>query len=282
MLERIEEWITRPGSPNLYWALTSMPHPLVDPKPAFDGESLFTETIFPGIRELERDRLSPEKAARISDDLFLRALGTPRDPDQPKPEIEVTLRKLGVAGYIALHLSTAKTELVARGRAAKDVDAMPPAQAVFLNSLERYQELRDEQWKWFGQPYYLAQPALKVAEERRQRLVKMQANDPVFTLFSLLLPAGDKLYFATARNARKVAVLRTLEAIRLHFAATGKLPAKLADITAVPVPVDPITGKSFEFTLSDEGFTLIAPPPAGETANPSNAVNLAVTLRTGK
>ncbi len=282
VLERVEEWITRPGSPNLYWGLTSLPHPLINPKPALDGEALFTETLFPGIRELERERLAPDRAARIVEDFFKRASGMPLEPENPNSELGSTLQKLGVAGYVALHLASAKAELAARGRLAKDIDAMPPAQAVFLNSLERFQDLRDDQSKWFGQPYYLGQPALKALEERRKKLQKEHATDPVFTLFALLLPAGDKVYFATVRVDRKLAALRTLEAIRMHVAATGKLPAKLADIVAVPVPIDPMTGKSFDYAPSGESFALVAPPPAGETPNPGNSLNYAVTLRPGK
>jgi hypothetical protein len=36
-------FIGRPGSPNLYWALASQPRPLVDPRPALEGELEFME-----------------------------------------------------------------------------------------------------------------------------------------------------------------------------------------------------------------------------------------------
>jgi hypothetical protein len=37
------DYIGRPGSPNLYWALASLPRPLVDPRPAIEGEEEFME-----------------------------------------------------------------------------------------------------------------------------------------------------------------------------------------------------------------------------------------------
>jgi hypothetical protein len=48
------------------------------------------------------------------------------------------------------------------------------------------------------------------------------------------------------RLDRKIALLRTMEAIRM-FAAdnSGRLPGSLAEITSVPIPVDPVTGKGF-------------------------------------
>ena len=279
VLERVEEWISRPGSPNLYWALSSLPDPLIDPKPAMEGEVLFLESFFPSIRKLERERLTPDQAAKLVEELFQRASGAARDPDKPNPELEQTLRKLGVAGYVAVHTQSAKTELIARGRPAKSVEAMTPSQAVFLNSLERFDELRDDQWKWFGQPYHLARPALQANEERRKQLVKDNPTDPIFALLALLLPTVDKTLNATARTERKLAALRTLEAIRLHLAASGKLPAKLSDITAVPVPTDPVTGNQFVYTASVEAFTLVLPAPAGETTNKGNSVRFEVTLR---
>ena len=52
-------------------------------------------------------------------------------------------------------------------------------------------------------------------------------------------------------------MLRCVEAMRLYAAAhDGKLPSKLEEITEVPVPVDPVTGKSFAFKLGDDGVTI--------------------------
>jgi hypothetical protein len=66
---------------------------------------------------------------------------------------------------------------------------------------------------------------------------------------------------ASARLDRRIAALRCIEAIRLHAAAhEGKLPARLGDITEVPVPVDPMTGKEFEYTVAGDKATLHGPP----------------------
>ena len=56
-------------------------------------------------------------------------------------------------------------------------------------------------------------------------------------------------------------VMRVIEAVRLHAAGhEGRLPDKLADITAVPVPLDPGTGRSFEYQVESGTATLIGPP----------------------
>jgi hypothetical protein len=77
------------------------------------------------------------------------------------------------------------------------------------------------------------------------------------------LPAIRNVVEATARLDRHVAALRCVEAIRLHAAAHGgKLPAKLSDITEVPVPVDPATGKSFVYQVKGDRVDLRDPPRA--------------------
>jgi len=49
-----------------------------------------------------------------------------------------------------------------------------------------------------------------------------------------------------------VALLRTIEAIRMYAADHGsQLPLSLEAITAVPVPLDPVTGQAFLYQVSD-------------------------------
>ena len=40
-IARCDELIGQPNSPNLYWALATLPNPIFDPRPALDGESRF-------------------------------------------------------------------------------------------------------------------------------------------------------------------------------------------------------------------------------------------------
>jgi hypothetical protein len=55
--------------------------------------------------------------------------------------------------------------------------------------------------------------------------------------------------------------LRVIEALRIYAANhQGQLPDKLADVTDVPVPNDPSTGKPFEYVRDKDAATLIAPP----------------------
>ncbi len=68
------------------------------------------------------------------------------------------------------------------------------------------------------------------------------------------------------RLSRQVAVLECVEAMRLHAAVNnGKFPNRLGDITKVPVPDDPVTGKPFVFSRTGYAAVLEIPPSGKET-----------------
>ncbi len=98
-------------------------------------------------------------------------------------------------------------------------------------------------------------------------------------LAGLFLPAVQKVFFATTRIDRKIAALRCLEAIRLYATThDGKLPGALSEITEVPIPIDPVTGKEFEYKVEEGKAVLAAPPPAGEKPSSGNYLKYELTL----
>lgn len=57
-----------------------------------------------------------------------------------------------------------------------------------------------------------------------------------------------KVYLLMNRLNRHIAVLQCIEAIRLYAGSHGgKFPEKLADVTGIKVPVDPVTKKPFSY-----------------------------------
>jgi hypothetical protein len=82
-----------------------------------------------------------------------------------------------------------------------------------------------------------------------------------------------KTKLAQTRTDSIIAQLRTVEAIRLYAAANdGKPPRKLED-TGVPVPIDPFSGKPFDYHVEDDGKLAvfrITPPLGLEKAVPYN------------
>ena len=277
-LGRAEDLIRQPGSPNLYWALTSLPRPFIDPRPALEGESKFFNAFAPGYEELRAGPVKPERAQELAERTMKAFRGVSGGEENPaSTAIEGLLGKFGFAAYVALHYPGAKQEMIDRGRPAKEVEAMPPTQVVVLNSLERVKVMSDDQMKWFlvGGP-----DGWREIQRLSERARKLQAGtDVLFTVFSLGVPATEKVYFAHARCERLIAALRALEAVRLHAAANkGALPAGLDDVTVVPVPVDPFTGKPFGYAVTGNTFTLTGPPPAGHEPHVGNTIHYEVTV----
>ncbi len=83
---------------------------------------------------------------------------------------------------------------------------------------------------------------------------------PVMEFF----PAYEAAAAAFVRVDRQIAALRVIEALRLYGAAhAGRLPPQLEAITEVPIPVDPVTGRPFEYQFEGEVARLGGPRHVG-------------------
>src|SRR5438046_2214852 len=173
----------------------------------------------------------------------------------------------------------ARKFLIAQGRNAEDVDALPVVQVGLLYAVSLYEERYDELRKWQGVPYARARAALVKIEKE---IGAHRAEDVNFaTVFAdLMLPAVQKVLLASQRTDRQTAGLRCVEAIRLYAAANdGRLPATLDDIHDAPIPLDPITGDAFTYKRDGGKAYLSAPRPPGETAHEGNTLRYEITLR---
>jgi hypothetical protein len=267
MFDRVEELIQLDKAPNLYWALADLPRPFIDLRRPMQGEKVGIASVFPGIRA---------------------ALGDPSQPAVPIATIHKyldNLRYLGdrVAGerltftlMAARTYPAAKSFLLAKGFSPEQIDALPVIQVSLMHGLAVIDDCYDEVYKWQNFPYWQARPGMARAQ---QKFAQLRTEKPETTyLASMLMPALNNVVFARARLDRRVALLQVVEALRLHAAAEGKLPDQLEDVRAVPLPTDPVTGRSFEYTLEGNRAVLYAPPPPGETVNDRNAIRYELIL----
>jgi hypothetical protein len=270
MLDEIDEFLQTPGAPNLYWALTDLPRPLLPLRKPLQGERLTIDTYFPGYREL----LANPKAA-------------PSSPQQVEEHLDklwplLDQFKNGRALFLTIVMREypeAKKFLMARGRTAEQVEALPTVQAVLLYQIARYDEMYDEVYKYTTLPYWEARPGLLAVEKKLKELAEEEGG-PDRSLTSILLPAVAKVFNAHARIDRKVAALRCVEAVRLYAAAhDGQLPARLDDIKEVPVPIDPQTGKQFVYEVKDNKAYLTGVTPGDETVHAGNYLCYEVTIK---
>ncbi len=274
--KELELLLSQPGAPNLYWALTDLPRPFIDIRTAMEGERIGIYGTFPGLTEAIRNPDAP-----------------PLKPEQIKAGVDLLVNEFNfgkdyptraaISVWVRAKHPAAKEALVAAGWPREKVEKMPHMEVALLHALRQYDRLLDEMVKWRTFPYAEALKGLDQAErqlkEAKVKELSPSGDVPAIPLAPRLLPAIKKVFGAHARINRRFAALRCVEAIRLYAAAHGKLPARLEDVKEVPIPKDPYLGKPFVYRVGKGTATLEGPPPAGETANPGNALVYELTLK---
>jgi hypothetical protein len=266
----LELLLSQENTPNLYWALADLPRPFIDMRRPLAGERTGVYGTFPGLIEAVNNTDAP-----------------PLTPEQIKPAFNLLVMEFNVGKdyptraaisvWVRAKHAEAKESLVAAGYDRARVDKMPHMQVALMHAMQQYDRLFDEMLKWQTFPYAEAIQGMEQAERRvreaQAKVLSPSGDVPALPLATLFLPAIRRAWSAHARIDRRLAALRCVEAIRLYAAAHGgKLPRALADVKEVPVPPDPYTGKPFAYRLADGVATLEGPPPAGEKANPANAL----------
>ncbi len=254
------ELTERPDAPNLYWALTVLPRPLIDLRKNMEHEHQMLEMQFPDLLDLDRAR-SPaewdatlvrvrkevERIGKLDNSPEAKTGSGPADPAAKSPDLP-TARK-----YL--------TDVV--GMTAAKVEAMPPAQVLLLYLSNYYREYRDETFKSTYLPFPQSRPLSLAAAEQLKAVPDTEAG----RLVRWFLPAILKVRLSQARIERKLAAQRVIEALRMHAAANdGQLPDKLDQVKIVPIPNDPGTGEPFEYQRDGKTATLSSRIP-GEALN---------------
>jgi hypothetical protein len=153
-----------------------------------------------------------------------------------------------VAGFVAASYPGAKKFLIEQcGLSREQVEAYPTAQTVFLAVVRFYDQSRDDVFKWNYLPFWQAESNLKgsrLAESLQARSAEVGwCTVPT----NLLLPAVIAAQAAAARSQQSIALVQTVEAIRMYGAVhEGKLPPTLDELP-VPAPVEPFTGKPLDY-----------------------------------
>ena len=119
----------------------------------------------------------------------------------------------------------AKKTLIDAGRPKEKVEAMPQLQVALLHALLEYDAALDNMIVWNNLPYWEQAQHLGKLKNKRIEDRLLDPDAPAIPLAPLLIPAIQKINFARARTDRKIALLRTIEAIRFYAAThEGKLP----------------------------------------------------------
>lgn len=243
--------MNNPGSPNLYWALVNEPlrYPIL--RRAWDAEHEWAYVVRPrlaGLRDGDeptpqqwRTILVDDMATVYADHENNRGAGV-----RPRPDpINDTSPKL----LARARQDYAESHHVSADQAAK----VDPAIALGHFYFRQWQIAQDDLSELRGLPYPLL--LLKTAEswDNLQRLKQEQPTNPFLEHIAHM----HRAVYAFARADRELAALTTVEALRSYAAAhQGRLPGKLEELTETPTPVNPVTGKPFEYRVADNVATI--------------------------
>lgn len=250
--KQIEELIQQPDAPNLYWALATMPRPYFDLPRMIEMERRCVLASYPALRTLrETGQISPELWNEL-----LQQVRQFTTMAMAAPSSAETFQRLAVP-YAIVAYPQAKQYLIDRGMPPQEVEQIGVPTVLARWMVTSYNEVYDEMTKWL----YLPAPAqgnrLEEASGRFHTLRTANWLNPLMWMVPSLNRAG----ISVGRVDQHLAMLQTIEAIRDHAARNdGRLPASLDDVTALPVPRDPMTAKPFEYTVTGNTFILQSPP----------------------
>jgi hypothetical protein len=261
------EHLIQESGDNYYWAIAGLPPLLVDLRPALEFEMNSPFQVFPFLRDAETAVRAPDEWRR----LIVGALKDLEDLGGPNV-FRGWQGELAAAGLMAKLYPVAKEALIAAGLDRAKVEAMPVGQVVAIQTARATESAYHDIFKFTLLPYEQAMQRLpevmKLLEKdviRPDAALSGKVGLPIANLF---LPAVQSVLKAKVRLARGFAALQAIEAIRMHAAASGKLPASLADITIVPVPDNPATGQPFPYRLDAATGTATLDVPTLEGYQP--------------
>jgi hypothetical protein len=259
----LEEMLEQPGCPNLYWALTNLPVPLVPLDKGMGGERALVLSEF---RDL--DDSAPMSADKIG--MFIahmdRLLGSGNPPQPGTSQVRAWLDARANDDKL---VRAARQRLIEVGIPEERVLLFPIDQVILLDEKREYDVRIDDIMKIVNIPVWQA-----------ETLAKQNRSSSSPALFAhALVPGVDAVRPTQARLDQRIALLRHVEALRLYAAEhSGSLPAKLSECS-VPLPDDPFTGKPFRYQCDGTTAHLRGSPPAAEQNNPKYNVHYELTLQ---
>ncbi len=256
--EEVAHWIAQSGSPNAYWALTCLPSSMGNLAESIESEGMWIQGSIPYADLLDAAILAPSQLEHMAHEVrsllesqwvdggFRVEFNSGETQDVRVPA-GVALLPIVLRAY-----PVCKRQLLESDIEREMIEMMDPMQVVMLRWVQVYRGLLDEMVVWSRHTPRESRQALQEIDRRFDDL----EHRPEAVIANLILPGVSAASRAVLRQDQKIAMLRLVEALRLHAAAhEGRLPTTLDQITEVPVPLDPSTGGPFAYRL--DGATAI-------------------------
>jgi hypothetical protein len=213
------------------------------------------ERLLPEMTNLDQPLSDAEWAARLA--RFhtrmskIRAGYTVREKNTSGTRGEGEFRE-NLAEFKAWALPKAKAYFVERhGK----LDARSDDELILRYFGENYRNLYDDIYKAGYLPFFEAEPIYDRGEKQF-----VSAKKSPLRFFVEMIAAVQSVHRANARLDRELAMLRVVEALRLHAGIAGQLPDSLQQVKVVPVPIDPLSGEEFHYELKSDTAELISMP----------------------
>jgi hypothetical protein len=262
----LEEMLEQPGCPNLYWALTNLPNPMISIETGLQGERVLVRGEFHDLDDTAP--MSEEQIKKLIAHIDKIRELVPQKDDSRKEQ--TTRAWLDARVKDEALVSAARQRLIAEAGLAEElVKQFPVDQVILLDEWRELEVFRDEVMKLAN---------LQTWQAEALGLDQRPSKDKTL-LAHLLVPALVKVRRAQGRLEQRIALLRHVEALRLYAADhDGRLPETLAEVS-VPLPVDPFTGKPFRYELQEGiGHLRGSPPPGGEK-QPGYNIHYVITVQ---
>lgn len=259
MREKLTDLIATPGSPNMYWAIATIPRPLnrISDSVMWELGSVFR--VFPVLTDVENEVWSSEQATTRWKSMIgdFSILGGGQD---------ATAARTAIAMIGATQVQAAKNRLREAGMSQEFLEQIPGLQAVLIHTSRELKALGDNLGKCHLLPSLQAR---QLAERQNQvfqeYLRKNRLSSLAAIIARVLYPAVQQAAEAEVRMEMTFHRLMTLEAIRMYVADNNKLPESLDQLTSAPAFLDPYTGEPFEYIIDESdqgpGITLKAAGP---------------------
>ena len=262
----LEEMLQQPGCPNLYWALTNLPAPLVPLDRGMEGERVMSlsPTEFGDLDEKAPMTADQIKAFIAKCDLLQL------DGKAPKPGESFVRAWLDARTADESKVGAARHRLAEHGLPREQLLRFPADQVILVDQKHEYDARFDDLMKTMKLPAWQAQ---ELAGQ------PTPSGEPSLFADELVGPSQYRVHRKRWLLDQRIALLRHVEALRLYAAEhDGTLPRSLSEVS-VPLPDDPSTGKPFRYELAGDTAHLRGQPPVGEEKNPEYNVHYEVTLR---
>jgi len=255
--------IAAPDSPNMYWALTELPRPIVSVREALRMDIGLALRIFPEIASAETANHSRDEWSRIVRELPKTASVTLDHTRNNKNPSNYSGMDFISAGMGLLSYAPAKQRLIDSGMEAEKVEQMAVGQVLLIDANREYRRIADMFERGMYLPFEGSSERLRAMEDEMEKMQLRGLDSFGKILATMLLPALEQVSRAQIRVQRDIDALRVIEALRIHAADTGQLPISLNDVKAVFIPNNPATNKPFEYQLKNGVAVLELPRSDG-------------------